>query len=648
MVTLLLASLINAALPLKQENVVWLESLDISNMTQDWGEPHKQRSVNGTPIMLHGKRYEHGIGTHANSSFAIDLKGGALRFSADVGIDDEVGDQGRVRFSVYVDGRRVALSGVLRGGGGARHLDVPLTGARRLDLIVEPAGNAIDFDHADWADAQIVLTGASSAAPVSIKEPVEPPIKIYMGEANRPEINGARKVGCSPGKPFLFKIAASGRGPLRYSATPLPAGLTLDASLGIISGSVQQPGTYVVHVRVSGPAGVDQRDLTIVCGDHKLALTPPMGWNSWNVWGTSVTADKVKAAADSFIRDDLINYGYMTVNIDDAWEGRRDPDGNIQTNEKFGDIAVLASYVHSKGLHLGIYSSPGPKTCGGYDASYQHEQQDADSYAKWGIDYLKYDWCSYGSIAPNPTLDEMKTPYIKMRGCLDNCGRDIIFSLCQYGMGDVWNWGKGVGGNLWRTTGDISDNYSSMATIAFAQSDHASGAGPGGWNDPDMLVVGNLGWGDHPHPTGLKPNEQITHITMWSLLAAPLLLGCDLTHLDLWTKALITNHDVIDVDQDPLGKPAQRVFSTPQGVEVWSRPLWDGTIAVGLMNRDRVSQKITVTWDQLHLSGRQAVRDLWQRKNVGSRDRELSAVVPGHGATLFKVGATAAPQSRDL
>jgi alpha-galactosidase len=622
-----------------QTHQVWLDTLDLSAMTQDWESPQKDKSVGGTPITIAKQKYDHGVGTHANSFMLVDLKGATGVFYSTVGIDDETMGKGKVRFKITIDGHMVVNTDPIAGGDEPQKVSASFTNAHRMVLQVSAVGDGIDFDHADWANASFDLS-SNSQDPTSKKAASEPPMSIYMGGRTKPEINGARIVGTTPGRPFLFKIPATGQGPLRYEASPLPDGVQLDKVTGILSGSVSIEGTYKVHVRVYGPVGSDKRDLTIVAGEHKLALTPPMGWNSWNVWGTSVTADKVKAAADSFVSQDLVDYGYKSVNIDDAWEGKRDAEGNIQTNQKFGDMHALADYVHSKGILLGIYSSPGPTTCAGYAATYQHEQQDADSYAKWGIDYLKYDWCSYGSIAPkNPTLADYQAPYVKMRACLDNCSRDIVFSFCQYGMGDVWNWGKSIGGNLWRTTGDITDNYGSMSTIAFAQGDaaHVNGAGPGGWNDPDMLVVGNLGWGDHPHPTHLTPNEQITHITMWSLLAAPLILGCDLTHLDNWTKALITNHDVIEIDQDPLGKPARRVFSNEGGVEIWARPLEDGSTAVGLMNRDVASQKITATWQQLGLTGSHKVKDLWQRKDIGTRGKEISAEVPAHGAVLFRI-----------
>jgi len=635
----MLSALLMCTFAQPQAKTVWLDDLDLSAMSQDWGTPQKNKSVGETPITMDKQRYDHGVGTHANSFLLVDLKGGSGVFYSTVGVDDETQGKGKVRFKITIDGRLVVNTDPIAGGQEPQKVSASFTHAHRMVLQVSAAGGGIDYDHADWANASFDLK-QESPNPVTKKAATEPPMPIYMEGRSVPEINGARIVGTTPGHAFLFKIPATGRMPLRYKAAPLPPGIEIDEINGILSGSIAEAGTYTVHVSAYGPSGSDHRDLKIVAGDHKLALTPPMGWNSWNVWGTSVTADKVKAAADSFIGQDLVNYGYRSVNIDDAWEGQRDAKGNIQTNEKFGDMHALADYVHSKGILLGIYSSPGPKTCAGYEATYQHEQQDANTYAKWGIDYLKYDWCSYGSVAPsNPSLDDYQAPYIKMRGALDNCGRDIIFSLCQYGMGDVWNWGHSIGGNLWRTTGDITDNYGSMSTIAFAQGDaaHVNGAGPGGWNDPDMLVVGNLGWGDHPHPTHLTPNEQITHITMWSLLAAPLILGCDLTHLDKWTRALITNHDVIEIDQDPLGKPAHRVFSTEAGVEVWARPLEDGSMAVGLMNRDVAAQKITASWKQLHLTGSHKVKDLWQRKNLGSMSKEISAEVPAHGAMLFRI-----------
>jgi alpha-galactosidase len=610
-----------------------VEDLDLTNVFQDFGDPHRGKSVNGTPITIAKVKFDHGLGTQGDSTLLINLHGNAIAFNAEVGIDDETGSKGAARFTIYVDGKKLADSGIVKGGEPAHHLTAQLNKAQELELVVETVDDDILNDHEDWANAQITLQEPNGPKPTSLRPKQQPGMKIDMGGKPEPEINGPRVLGCSPNMPFLFRVPATGKGPLTYKAQLLPEGLTLDASTGIISGTVRQRGNHAVKVSVAGPAGKDSRTITIECGDHMLARTPPMGWNSWNVWATSVTGKEVRAAADDFVKGGLIEYGYHYVNIDDSWEGKRDASGIIQQNEKFGDIPSIVSYIHSKGLNVGIYSSPGPITCDNYEGSYKHEQQDADTYAKWGIDYLKYDWCGYYQI-----MDQLRKPYFDMRYCLDHCGRDIVYSICQYGMGDVWNWGEDAGGNLWRTTYDIIDSYWRMSSIGFAQGDHAAKAGPGHWNDPDMLVVGYLGWGPQVHLTRLSQNEQIMHISLWSLLAAPLILGCDLDRLDPWTKALITNHDVIDVDQDPLGKPAKRIATSSAGLEVWARPLADGTTALGLFNRTRTAQKITVTWSQLKLKGFQPVKDLWERRSIGTIKNGLTEKVPWHGAKLYKIG----------
>jgi alpha-galactosidase len=616
---------------------IWLESLDVGQMTQDYGTPRAGRSVDNAPLTLKGVVYPHGIGTHANSHFTVDLKRAATRFTAMTGVDDERKGYGSVTFQVWVDGKKAAETGVMHGGDEPRLLSVDLTGARRLSLLVGDAGDGIYDDHADWAGALLTLAPGAAARPQAVAFQAEPPPPIASGVSPQPAIHGPRVVGATPGRPFLFLIPATGAGPLTFSAPHLPDGLMLDAGTGIITGSLQKAGTTAVELTVRGPRGSARRSLTIVGGEHKLALTPPMGWNSWNVWAGAVDAEKVRQAADWMVKSGLAAHGYQYVNIDDTWEAGRDASGSIQTNEKFGDMRALADYVHSKGLKLGIYSSPGPRTCGGYEGSYGHEQQDADSYARWGIDYLKYDWCSYGGIARGNTLEELQKPYRVMRAALDNAPRDIVFSLCQYGMGNVWEWGTVVGGNCWRTTGDIRDSWSSLQSIAFSQDGHEKGASPGHWNDPDMLVVGKLGWGPNIHPTHLTPNEQLTHITMWCLLSSPLLTGCDLTQLDSWTISLLTNDEVLDVNQDPLGKPAGRRARDGQ-LEVWGRPLWDGTMAVGLFNRGPEGTTVTASWSALGLNGRQPVRDLWQQKDLGAFDNSFAAQVPSHGAVLVKIG----------
>lgn len=367
--------------------------------------------------------------------------------------------------------------------------------------------------------------------------------------------------------------------------------------------------------------------------EHAVAQTPPMGWNSWNYFHTNVTADDVKQAADALVSTGMKDAGYVYVNIDDSWEDTRNADGVLSTNSKFPDMKGLADYVHSKGLKLGIYSGPGPKTCGGYVATYQHEQQDAQMYASWGIDYLKYDLCSFRQImqaqAPNDNVAQMKmmiAAYTKMDEALKSTGRPIVFSLCQYGWDSVWEWGPSVGGNLWRTTGDIQANWDSIYTILEEQAGLAKYAGPGHWNDPDMLEVGNgmrsrFGNGRTRY---LTPAENRSHFSMWSMLAAPLLAGNDLTHMDPDVLKILTNRDVIAIDQDRLGHEATRAYADGE-VEVWTRHLQHGAMAIAVLNAgsDRYStHPFHLNLTQLGLHGAQKGKDLWSGEEVTLTNNE--------------------------
>ncbi|MBN1419539.1 MAG: NPCBM/NEW2 domain-containing protein, partial [Planctomycetes bacterium] len=376
------AAILRAADP--PENGIWLETLDLGKIEQDWGSPRARRSVDGNPIRLKGVEYRHGIGTHARSEFGIDLKGAAVRFLAMAGVDDERTRMGSITFEVLVDGKRVFESGVLRGGDEPKLVSVDLKGAKRLVLIVGDGDDGIDHDHADWAGALLILEPAATAKPEAWSLPPEPPPTIASGTKPEPAIHGPRIVGATPGRPFLFLVPATGVGPLRFSARGLPDGLAIDETTGIISGALRGDGEKIVELSVAGPRGRAMRKLKIVGGTHRLALTPPLGWNSWNVWAGAVSDDKVRDAADGMVASGLAAHGFQYINIDDTWEGKRDADGELGTNEKFPDMKALADYVHSKGLKLGIYSSPGPKTCAGFEGSFGHEVQDARAYARWG------------------------------------------------------------------------------------------------------------------------------------------------------------------------------------------------------------------------------------------------------------------------
>jgi alpha-galactosidase len=305
----------------------------------------------------------------------------------------------------------------------------------------------------------------------------------------------------------------------------------------------------------------------------------------------------------------------------------------VNPNKKFPDMKALCDYIHSKGLKAGIYSSPGLYTCQGHTGSFQYEEKDAQRYADWGFDYLKYDWCYTTHTTKNISLYEQRIPWLTMANALLKTKRDLIFSLSE--TLDVWPWASEVGANSWRMTGDITDTWSSIDAIGFAQNGFERVAGPGHWNDCDMFVVGLLG-GGKLHPTRLTPNEQYTHISLWCLLASPLLIGCDMTQLDDFTLSLLTNDEVIEVNQDALGKQAHRV-SKDENVEVWAKAMEDGSQAVGLFNRGEFKNPVAVHWSDLGLAGNQAVRDLWRQKDLGRFADSFSVAVPRHGVTLIRI-----------
>ncbi|MGA2263699.1 MAG: putative Ig domain-containing protein [Acidobacteriota bacterium] len=470
----------------------------------------------------------------------------------------------------------------------------------------------------------------------------EVPYILTPAPPDGPRINGATIVGARPGRPFLHAIAATGKRPMTFGARGLPAGLALDPATGIISGRTSPGGEHQVSLTAENALGKAERVLTIVIGD-RIALTPPMGWNSWNAWGLSVDQNRVLASAQTFKNKGLQNHGWTYINVDDGWEiksdssaPKRKDNGDIITNEKFPDMKALGDKIHGLGLKFGIYSSPGPQTCGGYTATYEHEINDARSWATWGIDYVKYDWCSYDRIAKDNSRAELMKPYQWMRQCLDKVDRDIVYSLCQYGTGKVWEWGAQVGGNLWRTTDDITDTWESLKGIGFGQTEDAPFAGPGHWNDPDMLVVGWVGWGPSLHPTRLTPDEQYTHISLWCLLSAPLLIGCDLERLDDFTLNLLSNDEVLALDQDPLGK--QAVPKTTEGtIQVWAKELADGSQAVGVFNLGEAPKDFVLDLGSLGYAAPVKARDVWRQQDTGEFSRTIPVRVPSHGVVLWKL-----------
>jgi len=521
---------------------------------------------------------------------------------------------------------------------------------------------ATNIDHTPMAQKQprplapllaaCILLAAPSAGASALPECLTPP------PPEAPRINGPSVFGVRPGSPFLYSIPVTGRRPVAYGADGLPPGLALDPATGRITGRLAEGATYSVVLHARNAAGSADRRFTIVVGE-KIALTPPMGWNSYNCWAESVDQEKILRSARALVASGLADHGWTYINIDDTWQGERGgPHRAIQGNEKFPDMRALCDAVHALGLKAGIYSSPWVTTYAGFRGGssdsadgawqrlkdyegnkrmgrYEFAANDAAQWADWGFDYLKYDW--------NPNdVEHTRQMYLALRAT----GRDIVFSLSNaaplYAITELSKWAQ-----AWRTTGDIWDTWetpgpwqNSVSEIGFTQDPWAPYGGPGGWNDPDMLVVGRVGWGPKLHATKLTAAEQYTHISLWCLFSAPLLIGCDLEHLDDFTLNLLTNDEVLAIDQDTLGVGARRV-ATIGAVDVFRKPLGDGSFALGFFNRGDAPHTVTAKLDRLGLPGRRLVRDLWRQRDVGVMEGEMAVSVQSHDVMLYRVSAAA-------
>lgn len=628
-------------------NAIWLETLDLKNMTQGWGEPQVAESVGDHPLTLKGRVFAHGVGTHALAMLTVDLKGGATRFATFFGVDDETRGEGSVSLRVLVDGQARYESPVVKGGEAPILVKVDLRGAQtmRLEVLEGENGNQ---DHADLAGAAIFLTPdafkqGEAARPVLIPPPPRAASELppLLPTPPGPQINGARLVGASPGKPFLHLIATTGKAPFTFSARGLPAGLSLDAKTGIISGAIGAAGTYNVTLEAKNVLGIDSKPLRIECAPNKMTLTPILAWNAWSVFGEYVTARDVAKQVDWMVESGLAARGWQYVIVDDTWQSRRDPDGTMGSNRRFGSMKSLCDYVHSKGLKIGVLSAATPSTCNGYAGSAGFEEQDASLYARWGVDLVKYDWCPEDAKKGAAKRDEMVASYKKMRQALDKGPRDIALSMVTYGFGGpAPDLGRDAGAQMWRVSEGIIDNWESMSRVAFGQDDALARGGPGGWNDLGQLMVGRF-TPRNAHFSNLSPDQQKLQVTAWAMAASPLIISCDLSQLDpsfLFRLAtpLLTNVEMLAITQDPLGKPA-RVLRAGEA-QVWARPLADGRQAVALFNRGWGRQPITVTWAELGLVGTPQVRDVWAGRDMGRVDKELRVDVEGRGAALFIVG----------
>lgn len=625
--------------------IVWLDELDLSNVDQSAGKALANQSMWKTPLSIAGEKFERGVGTHAASVFRIKLDGKTLSFKASAGIDDSAPEhelkQASAEFFILGDGKTLWRSGVMHAGEKAKPIDISTKGVKSLVLRIDHTGDGIAGDRTNWVNARFEVAGMN---PVSVKREREKEYILTPPASKSPTINAPYVYGARPGNPFLFTVPVSGERPIRITADNLPAGLSVDTNTGIITGKALKEGAYTVNISAENQYGKDSKNFTINIGE-KISLTPPMGWNSWNVFGPSVDDKKIRRMADLMVELGLVNYGYSYINIDDGWQGVRGGKYNaIMPNEKFPDMKALVDYVHSKGLKIGIYSSPWVQTYAGYVGGsadtrdgkvvnssrrygeFTFVKNDVKQWTEWGFDYIKYDWVT------NDIAHTAELTYL-----LRQSGRDYLYSISNaapFALAEDW----ANLTNAWRTTGDIQDSWCSMTTIGFLQDKWQPYARPGSWNDPDMLIVGKVGWGKDLHSTNLSPNEQYSHITLWSILAAPLLIGCDMEQMDDFTLSILSNREVLSVNQDTAGIQGSRVYAdNEKEIEVWSKPLNDGSIAVGLFNLADNRQEISIPWDKLNIQGKQKVRNLWKQKEEGIFTEKYQSDVLPHGVVFIKI-----------
>lgn len=639
-----------------------LDSLDLNLMRQGYGKALAGKSVTEKPLLLGGKTYTQGVGTHANSIYWLDLGGKGQRFSATVGVDGNCNGPASLVFRIVGDDRELWQSGVMKAGDAPKNVDVPLEGVKMLLLEVTDAGDGISYDHADWADARFEM---AEGKPKPIHAPGDEMVILTPKAGPAPRINGPTIYGARPGKPFLYRIPCQGTRPIGFTADGLPPTLKLDAASGVISGTTPPAGTHRITLRAKNAHGESRRLFRLVSGET-LALTPPMGWNHWYVHYDRITDKLMREAADTMVSSGMADVGYQYVNIDDCWmnaPGNKDPlrvgplrdgQGRMLANKHFPDMKGLADYIHSKGLKAGLYTSPGPFTCAGFAGSYGHEEQDAALYAEWGFDFLKYDWCSYGGIAekgdaehpnvPNwskggDKLPVMKYPYQIMGDALKRQPRDIVLNHCQYGMGNVWEWGAAVGGHCWRTAGDLGFELDRITDVAINNAKHRAWNGPGSWNDPDYIQIGLIGNArgmGEPEPCPLTPNQQYTYMSLWCLSASPLFFSGDMGNLDEFTLNVLCNPEVIDINQDALGQCGEVVILTDKTF-LMVKDLEDGGKAVGFFNRGDKATQITAPWPVLGLTGQVAARDLWRQRDLGESTGSHTVAVPPRGVVMVRM-----------
>jgi len=643
----------------QKPKAIWLDELPIKSFSE--GIPSISAKVNagGDSIRMNGKLFKHGIGVSSTSVLSFFLDGHATEFSAIVGVDDKGVKDLPLKFYVIGDRKVLFESGRMNLGDEPKTVKVKLSGIKRLGLLVTIEEKGFNRSYSNWADAQFEMT--DDFIPKNTPN-VDEKYILTPTPDNKPKINSPKLFGARPHNPFLYTIAATGERPMSFLAKNLPQGLSINSKTGLITGKVAKKGTYISVLTAKNAFGEATKELKIIIGDT-IALTPPIGWNGWNSWARSIDREKVIASADAMVKMGLNQHGWTYINIDDAWQGQRGGTFNaIQPNEKFPNFKEMVDYIHGLGLKLGVYSTPMITSYAGYMGGtsdfadgkiadsikknkrdfryvgkYRFEENDAKQMAEWGVDYLKYDW----------RIEVPSTE--RMSSALKNSGRDIIYSISNSApFANVKDWVRLT--NTYRTGPDIRDSWLSLYVSAFTLDKWSPHGGHGHWLDPDMMILGNVTTGSDLHPTRLTPDEQYSHVSLFSLLSAPLLIGCPIEQLDNFTLNLLTNDEVIEINQDPLGRSARIVFEE-NGIQIWKKPLQDGSYAIGLFNvadygktpesyfrwGDEKEKPFLLDFNKIGLTGKFNLRDVWQQKDLGNFNDYFKTNIRHHGVIMLRM-----------
>lgn len=646
----------------QKTRIIWLDDLQIQTFSEGLRPVKAKKNYESHTLKVNKLSFQRGVGAQSPCVLAFNVDKKALRFQAKIGNDGEGNPALPLSYYVLGDGKILFEKKNMKMGDNPIAIDVSLKGIKQLGLLVLDTVGGISNKrtYANWLDARVEMIGNSSIGYVENKG------KKYIltpKSAAIPRINSPKLFGVRPGNPFLYNIAASGSKPMIFKALNLPNGLILNEKTGQITGVLKEKTNHNVTLIAENNNGKATAALEIRVGED-IALTPPLGWNGWNAWEQKIDKEKVMASANAMIHFKLKDYGWNYVNLDDAWQGYRDSVTlALQPNEKFPDIKGMFDYIHSLGLKVGLYSTPYISSYAGYVGAssdypkggethekiivnrpsfnrigpYKFEKQDARLMAEWGVDFLKYDW----------RIDLPST--IRMADALRESGRDVVFSLSNNAPFDkAADWAKWA--QMYRTGPDIKDSWTSLYHTSFSLDKWAPFSGPGHWADPDMMIIGDVSIGPVLHPTRLTPDEQYSHVSIFSLLSAPMLIGCPLERLDPFTINLLNNYEVLDINQDPLGKPA-RLIGLDNGVQIWLKELKDGSYALGMFNMANYGEQpasyfrwgdekeihFNLNLDKFNLPGKWLIRDVWKQKEIGEFSRFFTTKIPHHGVKLIKL-----------